>query len=160
MKTVKYAITTSPTATRVVGMRFARSLKHGGKIGLIGPLGSGKTTFVKGMVAAFGIPPRKAISPSFVLVQHLQGPSREVYHADLWRLQSIVSDDFRTFEELINHPSALTIFEWADKLPISLQKRLTHIVTFTQKNGRMRVIHIKTNSQFKQLKRRVPLRVR
>ncbi|MFH1236626.1 MAG: tRNA (adenosine(37)-N6)-threonylcarbamoyltransferase complex ATPase subunit type 1 TsaE [Parcubacteria group bacterium] len=160
MKTMKYTITTSPTATRAVGMEFARSLKYGSKIGLIGPLGSGKTTFVKGMVAAFGIPPRKAMSPSFVLVQHLQGPSREVYHADLWRLQSIVSNDFRTFEELINHPGALSIFEWADKLPMSLQNRLTHIVTFTQKDERTRIIHIRTNLQFKQLKRRVPLRVR
>ena len=62
------AITHNATETINLGQRFARGLKGGEVVLLIGDLGAGKTTFVKGVAAAFGIK-RTVNSPTFVIMK-------------------------------------------------------------------------------------------
>ena len=77
----------SPEQTASIARRLARTLPRGAVIALVGPLGAGKTAFVKGLASGLGLPPREAVSPTFTLVHEHPGP-RPLFHADLYRLES------------------------------------------------------------------------
>jgi tRNA threonylcarbamoyladenosine biosynthesis protein TsaE len=104
----------SEAATRAYAAEFARSLRGDEKICLIGPLGSGKTTFVRGFVEGFGISAHDVASPTFTLVREY-GKEKKIYHVDLYRLEK--EED--TFEagifELLGSDD-LVLIEWADRL--------------------------------------------
>ena len=61
-------ITNSEKQTIEFGKNFARKLKGGEVVLLIGDLGAGKTTFVKGVAKGFGIT-KNVTSPTFVLMK-------------------------------------------------------------------------------------------
>ena len=63
-------ITNSQEETIKLGERLGRQLKAGDILGLIGELGSGKTTMVKGIAAGLGVKEKDTVSsPSFVLIK-------------------------------------------------------------------------------------------
>ena len=105
----------SEQETRKIAAAFATRLKGNERICLIGPLGSGKTTFVRGLVEGLGIPPGHVQSPTFTLVREY-GNHPKIYHIDLYRLEK--EDDI--FEpgifEIINGEEGIVLVEWADKL--------------------------------------------
>src|SRR6266850_3536388 len=71
--------------TFALGKQIGAQLS-GGEILLVnGPLGAGKTVFVKGLAAALGIDPEEVTSPSFTLVNPYVG-RLTLYHIDLFRL--------------------------------------------------------------------------
>lgn len=74
-------------AMRELGARLAKQLKPGDIVLLEGPLGAGKTTLVRGALAALGHE-GTVRSPSFNLVQEYELGSKTVVHADLYRLDS------------------------------------------------------------------------
>lgn len=61
-------ITKSANETIALGKKFAKTLKGGEVVLLIGGLGSGKTTFVKGIAQGLGIK-KNITSPTFVLMK-------------------------------------------------------------------------------------------
>ena len=65
---------------------LAGRLPTGSVIWLEGPLGSGKTTFARALLAARGatIP---ATSPTFNLAHHHEGPRGAAYHVDCYRMR-------------------------------------------------------------------------
>ncbi len=63
--------------------RFARLLPPGAVVFLEGPLGAGKTVFVRGMAQAFGVDRRTVHSPSFLLMHDYGG----LVHIDCYRLR-------------------------------------------------------------------------
>ncbi|NLD94287.1 MAG: tRNA (adenosine(37)-N6)-threonylcarbamoyltransferase complex ATPase subunit type 1 TsaE [Fibrobacter sp.] len=70
--------------TRKFGAKFAETLKPGDVIALDGDLGTGKTEFVRGLVAALG---GSAVrSPTFTIVNTYQTMSMPVYHFDFYRM--------------------------------------------------------------------------
>ena len=92
------------------------ALLSGGEIvALIGELGSGKTTFTRGLARGLGIPsPRLVSSPTYVLEQIY--PARvPIHHYDAYRLRS--EEEFLAlgFEESQRQGHVLVI-EWADKI--------------------------------------------
>ena len=66
--------------------QLAASLPGGAVVWLEGPLGSGKTTFARALLAARGarLP---ATSPTFNLAHHHEGPRGAAYHVDCYRLK-------------------------------------------------------------------------
>src|SRR3974390_1796320 len=64
---------------------FARKLRAGDVVALTGPLGAGKTTFVRGIVLAL-LGPDTATSPTFTFWHEYPG-SPGVRHLDLFRLE-------------------------------------------------------------------------
>jgi tRNA threonylcarbamoyladenosine biosynthesis protein TsaE len=104
----------SDAETRRFATQFANQIKGHEKICLIGPLGAGKTTFVRGFVEGFNIPAEDVQSPTFTLVREY-GNSPKIYHVDLYRFEK-EEDIFEAgiFELLTG--DELVIVEWADKL--------------------------------------------
>jgi tRNA threonylcarbamoyladenosine biosynthesis protein TsaE len=76
-------VTASPRGTRALAARFARRLPPGAIVFLDGPLGAGKTVFVKGMALGLGADPEEVHSPSFLLLHDYGG----LLHIDCYRLQ-------------------------------------------------------------------------
>jgi len=81
---------------------------------LQGPLGSGKTTLVRGLVSALpGAEQAEVSSPSFNLVNIY--PTRpQVAHFDLYRLDT--AHPLEEFEELLGAPGTLLVAEWIDRV--------------------------------------------
>ena len=70
----------------LIGEKLAKTLKPGDMIALSGDLGSGKTTFTKGIGKGLGIKDSRRInSPTFVLIKEYNGKI-PLYHLDLYRL--------------------------------------------------------------------------
>ncbi len=115
---VKKYLTKSRTETIALGKRFARRLRPGDVAYLTGELGSGKTTFTKGICIGLGVH-EPVTSPSFVIVTEYKGRMR-VSHIDLYRLNE---DDFSSLPiEEYYISDGITIVEWADRLK-NLAKR-------------------------------------
>jgi tRNA threonylcarbamoyladenosine biosynthesis protein TsaE len=107
-------ISHSEEETRKFAAEVAAKLKGDEKICLIGPLGSGKTVFVRGFVEAFGLAPSDVMSPTFTLVREY-GTTRKIYHVDLYRLEKEEEILEAGIHELIGGDD-LVLIEWADRL--------------------------------------------
>ena len=73
------------SATRSVGTALAPLLRAGDIVLLDGPLGAGKTTFVRGLLQALGHE-GEVPSPSFAIVQPYEELALPVWHVDLYRI--------------------------------------------------------------------------
>jgi tRNA threonylcarbamoyladenosine biosynthesis protein TsaE len=73
-------------ATRAVGAALASLLRAGDVILLDGPLGAGKTTFVRGLLQALGHD-GEVPSPSFAIVQPYDDLALPLWHVDLYRIR-------------------------------------------------------------------------
>ncbi|MGH9905627.1 MAG: tRNA (adenosine(37)-N6)-threonylcarbamoyltransferase complex ATPase subunit type 1 TsaE [Pyrinomonadaceae bacterium] len=99
-----------------LGERTGEQLRGGEILLLNGPLGSGKTIFVKGIAAALGIDPTEITSPSFTLVNPYDG-RLPLIHIDLYRLDEGASAAHAVdLDELISDESAVIVIEWAERL--------------------------------------------
>jgi tRNA threonylcarbamoyladenosine biosynthesis protein TsaE len=84
-------------------------------VGLVGPLGAGKTQLVKGMAVGNALgDPKKVTSPTFTLVHEYPG-RLQLYHVDAYRLQRSEELAALGFEEWIR-PDATVVIEWADRV--------------------------------------------
>lgn len=107
-------ISRSEEETRRFAADFARTLRADEKICLIGTLGAGKTTFVRGFVEAFAIDSNAVNSPTFTLVREY-GKRRKIYHIDLYRLENEEEIFEAGIFELLGSDN-LVLIEWADHL--------------------------------------------
>ena len=99
---------------QAIAERLGRALAVGDVVGLHGPLGAGKTTFVQGLARGLGVRDRHVASPTFALVN--EHPGRvPLVHADLYRIESR-----HELEELglADAPDrAVLAVEWLDHFP-------------------------------------------
>jgi len=99
-----------------LGVRIGEQLSGGEIILLNGPLGAGKTVFVKGVARALGLDDANVTSPSFTLVNVHQGRLL-LYHIDLYRLEEGASAAHAVdLDEVLTDESAVVIIEWAARL--------------------------------------------
>jgi tRNA threonylcarbamoyladenosine biosynthesis protein TsaE len=101
-------------ATEAVGTRLAGLVRAGDVVTLSGPLGAGKTSVARGMLAALGLA-GEAPSPSFAIVQPYDVPEVRlpVWHVDLYRL-----DDPGEVEELgleDERGDGVLLVEWPER---------------------------------------------
>jgi len=103
----------SPEQTASFARRLVRTLPPGTVLRLIGPLGAGKTAFVKGLAAGLGLPPRQAVSPTFTLIHEHAGPV-PLFHADLYRLAGPAEASELGLEDYADRGGILAV-EWAER---------------------------------------------
>jgi tRNA threonylcarbamoyladenosine biosynthesis protein TsaE len=103
-----------PAETEAVGARIAGVLRAGDIVTLEGPLGAGKTSIARGLLAALGLQ-GEAPSPSFAIVQPYDVPEVRlpVLHVDLYRLNDASELDELGLDEAL-YDSALVV-EWPDR---------------------------------------------
>lgn len=120
-------VTTNSTAqTMAFGQRLARRLKGGEVIALMGELGAGKTTLVKGLAAGLGI--RQPVrSPTFLLLRAypVRGHKKilQLVHVDAYRLKHPTELLAIGLNDYLAKPDTVTIIEWADKIPRLLPRQ-------------------------------------
>lgn len=106
--------TASPQQTQELANRFAKLLKGGEIIFLRGPIGAGKTVFVKGIAAALGLK-TSPTSASFSLMKRYSNRKNTLFHIDLFRLSE--GETFNLgFEEMLEDEKAIILAEWPDPL--------------------------------------------
>jgi tRNA threonylcarbamoyladenosine biosynthesis protein TsaE len=109
-------LSAGPEETARVGARLGEQLLGGEILLLSGPLGAGKTIFVKGLAASLDIDPEEVTSPSFTLVNPYQGRLL-LYHIDLYRLNNGASAAHAVdLDELLTNERAVIVIEWAERL--------------------------------------------
>lgn len=118
----------------------ARPGKHAVVIGLIGELGSGKTTFAKGFANGLGI--KQIIqSPTFIIARRHALKSKvfkSFYHVDAYR---IGPKDLLTFgwREWVKDPANIILVEWADRISRIFPKNSSKIIFETLKNDKRKI---------------------
>lgn len=104
----------SEAGTARLGAAIADVVAPGVVIGLIGPLGAGKTRLVRALAEALGAPAGAIASPTFVLI-HEYDSDPPVYHFDAYRL-----DDSEAFDDLgaadYYAAGGVCLIEWADRV--------------------------------------------
>jgi len=111
MKTAQLQ-THSRQETLALAARCAQLLKGGEIIFLRGPIGAGKTVFVKGIAAALGLK-GSPTSASFSLMKKYQSKTKRLFHIDLFRLEEAESFNLG-FEEMLEDEQAIILAEWPD----------------------------------------------
>ncbi len=93
---------------------MASSLNSGDVILLTGELGSGKTTFVKGLADGMGVTvPVK--SPTFNIINIYKG-GLPLYHIDLYRLEKKRELDDIDLDSYLYDSDGICVIEWGERL--------------------------------------------
>lgn len=107
----------SPDQTFAFGQTIGSTLVGGDIVLLVGGLGAGKTLLTKGILDVLDYDVDDVTSPSFTLVNLYQTPQIDVYHIDLWRLESRENAaEVVGLDEILENDRAAAIIEWADRL--------------------------------------------
>lgn len=118
-------------------------------IALKGNLGSGKTTFVKGIAQGLGIKQR-ITSPTFIILKRYKIPVQRTknkslityfYHIDCYRLQKPKEILDLGLKEIISRAENIVVIEWTERIERILPKeRITVKFRFIDKDTRKLVI--------------------
>ena len=104
---------TDEQQTRDLGEKLGRLLRGGEVIELVGDVGAGKTTFVKGLAVGLSID-EDVQSPSFTISRVYEArDDLQLAHYDFYRLSDagIMADELT---ETTQDPLTVTVIEWAD----------------------------------------------
>jgi tRNA threonylcarbamoyladenosine biosynthesis protein TsaE len=109
-------VSNNPVETFNLGALIGEQLQGGEVLLLSGPLGAGKTIFVKGLASSLGLDPQEITSPSFTLVNPYSG-RLPLYHIDLYRLDTgLPAGHAVDLDELLREENAVIVIEWAERL--------------------------------------------
>lgn len=101
-------------ATEALGAKLAAQLAVGDALLLYGDLGAGKTTLARGLVGAWTGEGDETPSPTYTLVQTYDGPDGELWHFDLYRLESPDDAEELGLDEAL--ASGVAVIEWPERL--------------------------------------------
>ena len=115
--------TRSAEETIAFGRTLAELLAPPKLVLLRGDLGAGKTTLVKGIAAAFEAAAEEDVtSPTFTLIHEYRGLRANLYHIDLYRIETQRELDTLALDDLRADDSILLI-EWGEKFPRFVHER-------------------------------------
>jgi tRNA threonylcarbamoyladenosine biosynthesis protein TsaE len=121
-------ITHSAEETIALGRSLAAMLAPPKLVLLRGELGAGKTTLVKGIAEAFQAASADDVtSPTFTLVHEYRGPNVNLFHIDLYRIDTPRQLETLGLDDLIADNSILLI-EWGEKFARFERERDVEIV--------------------------------
>ena len=117
-------ITHSTEDTIELGRRLAPTLKRARMVILRGDLGAGKTTLVKGIAEGLQAASQDDVSsPTFTLIHEFRGPEVNLFHVDLYRVDTPRELDTLGLDELFAEDGNLVLLEWGEKFPRFVKER-------------------------------------
>jgi tRNA threonylcarbamoyladenosine biosynthesis protein TsaE len=120
--------THSAEETVALGRKLAARLKPPKLVVLRGELGAGKTTLVKGIAEGFQAAAEEQVtSPTFTLIHEYRGPQANVFHVDLYRVDTERELETLGLDDLVDERSVLLI-EWGEKFARFERERDAEIV--------------------------------
>ncbi|MEY2712393.1 MAG: hypothetical protein RL461_997 [Planctomycetota bacterium] len=145
MTVVQDITVTTAEETERVAAELARSLRPGDVVALDGELGSGKTSFVRGLAGGLGC---EGIvnSPTFVRMQQYSGDGGELVHIDAYRFEGEADLAQLGWDELLDGRRAVIAIEWATRVAHALPDRRVD-VTLAYADGDARTIRIRDRRQ-------------
>jgi tRNA threonylcarbamoyladenosine biosynthesis protein TsaE len=136
--TMRSLTTNGASETEAVGAAVGSQLRIGDLVVLTGDLGSGKTTFAKGLARAMGVTQR-VTSPTFTIVQEYEGRV-PVAHVDVYRLDRIQELHDLGFEELLD--GRVTVVEWGEAIAAVLPHERIDVRIAMDEDDDRRVVEI------------------
>lgn len=127
------AATRSEEQTRRLAARLGREAKPGDVLCLFGPLGGGKTAFVKGFAEAAGCK-GSVISPTFAVAREYAARGLRLHHLDLFRLAPADLANLG-LEEYFEDPKGVCLIEWPEIARGWLPKDRVEIAFVHRKGG-------------------------
>jgi tRNA threonylcarbamoyladenosine biosynthesis protein TsaE len=121
---------------RALGVKIGAAL-HGGEVfELIGDVGAGKTTFVKGLAAGLAIDD-DVQSPSFTINRRYKGRDELILsHYDFYRLNDAGIMNMEVAESL-SEPGTITVVEWGESIKDVLpSSRIVITINYLPDEGR------------------------
>ncbi len=133
-------------ATAALGAAIMSSAAEGDVIALVGELGAGKTSLVRGMAEALGIDAAAVSSPTYVFVHEYEPADAAqpvLVHIDAYRIESerafvatVWGEDGEDLRE-----GAVVVVEWADRVAGALPEGGSGLrVTLTHVEGGRRAV--------------------
>lgn len=120
---VREVTTHSPEETIALGQTVARLLSPPKLVLLRGDLGAGKTTLVKGIAQGFQAASEDDVtSPTFTLVHEYRGPHANLYHIDLYRIDTPRQLETLGLDDLAA-PDSVLLIEWGEKFSRFVRER-------------------------------------
>jgi tRNA threonylcarbamoyladenosine biosynthesis protein TsaE len=141
-------ITHSPEETIAFGRTLAELLAPPKLVLLRGDLGAGKTTLVKGIAAGFGAAEEEDVtSPTFTLVHEYRGPRANLYHIDLYRIDTQRELETLGLDDLRAESNSILLIEWGGKFP-RLQRERDVEIALERDGERGRRIEISSRAGY------------
>ena len=125
------------TETIKLGKKFAQGLIPQSIVLLQGPIGAGKTSFVKGIAKGLSIS-EDITSPTFALSHHYSSGTIPLIHLDLYRLENslIAKEFFLTEEEEASQNDAILVIEWPQLIESSVENFWKIEISYAENSGR------------------------
>ena len=98
--------------TETVAREFARTLRSGDIVHLIGDMGTGKTTFTQFIAKELGVLDY-VNSPTFTLINEYSLPQFKLIHIDLYRIR-VAGELIEMGLDSVMNDQTVTLIEWAD----------------------------------------------
>ena len=132
--------THSAEETVALGRRLAAELKPPRLVLLRGELGAGKTTLIKGIAEGFGAARQDDVtSPTFTLVHEYRSPQVNIYHVDLYRVDTPRELETLGLDDLVADDAVLLI-EWGEKFERFRRERDVEIALERTGDNQRRII--------------------
>ncbi len=134
-----------------VAKSFAQCLSDGDVVLLIGPLGSGKTTFTKGIVKGLGGDDRLVTSPTYTLV-NIYNAEKTVFHVDAYRVEN-PEDMFYLIEGELEDNEGIFVIEWGNLVEDNFEDAIKIYFEYDGLDSRRIRIECGDNAKVEQIRR-------
>ncbi len=130
----------TPDDMATLGVALSHRLSAGTVVALSGDIGAGKSVLCRALIQSLLPQPEDIPSPTFTLVQTYDGRDFEIWHCDLYRLNSPDQvDELGLFDAFA---TALVLIEWPDVIANDLPDGHVSIKISTTPDNNSRIVHI------------------
>lgn len=141
LKTMDELTIDSAEALQAYGRRLAAELPPFAILVLIGELGAGKTTLMKGVAEGWGVASADEVtSPTYTLIHEYQRERGSLLHLDLYRIETGAQLETLGLDDIFAAPAAgerkLVAVEWGERVEAQLPRPYLRIEIGVEAAGR------------------------